>query len=457
MKSFTVRGHWWLPNAEDQRQAGVLEFSQEKGCRLSLSGQEFAVPGHLGAPIELILGRDDDGKLYSLAHCLLTQTTYGLTCAYYVHRIYEGLNARDASDLEFREAIVELSYLYEWVNISGIDQRVSPDRINVEVSYNAPEDVEVEVDGTQISITFGHRSRLKAPNPSITETVSLHVRGDVDLDFTGFVRKWLLPLLQFVDLGTGRRNFFERFRFFVRGPERTEVNCYYQQSFYEERSGTLLFADDMLFSYTRLGARFPEVLSRWFEISDEISVILGLFFRERHSPRLHLELRLLTIAQALEKYHGIRFGSEVVEKPLRKSIVRRARKTVPSEHRWWFDRPLAHAGTKSLHDRLVDLVAAREHLLSPIVRDVRKFARGATDNRNYYTHLGDPKDTTLKEHDLLWLVESLSILLQSCLLSELGFEQPDQIQMFATYSPYNWLSRNFSNAKEIFSQIGLRQ
>jgi hypothetical protein len=72
LHDFRISGHWWLPAKAERKIAGTLTVNPDAGVRLELVGRfdspEFDALGMFSsdAPLEIVLGADADGKVYTL-------------------------------------------------------------------------------------------------------------------------------------------------------------------------------------------------------------------------------------------------------------------------------------------------------------------------------------------------------------------------------------------------------
>ena len=451
MKDFSVKGQWYLPSNPEDKVWGELTFSQADRTKLALSGLFDGVED-FGPPLPLILGWGEDGKSYTLNQCVLTSVNHmipaGSQCSYHVSYVFEGIRAAEQSELQFRKMMLDLTYLYDWVNITGIGQEVRQAEFAVNVSYKAPEDIDAQLGDKKISIAFSLNSKLGPPNPHLNEKVSFFVEFPEDKAFSDLL-DIAYYLQNFLDLGTGKENSLEGIRFLITDERYAIVNCSYQQVFYSERKDDRMITDRMVFSLEHLGDQLEEALTRWMNLCAEMKPVIQLFFRERHAKTLHLELRLLTLAQALEKYHSHRFPSQMMAKEIHSSVKKRIKKAVPRSHRGWVMDSLQYSNQKSLRRRMSDLVAERHDLLLPLVGNLENLVAGSTNSRNYYTHFGEnmsPK--ALKGHALLFLVETLSILLESCFLAEIGIDIAHHPNFFHRTDRYTLIRHNSTTLSE---------
>lgn len=353
-------------------------------------------------------------------------------------------------DLLFKKFSIEFSYLFDWLDNSGLTLERSIKDYRSSFTYVVPDDLEVyRNDEVRIELTFEGKSSEALAGYNFVESVSVFGEVCEFIDFDTTLQKYVMPIIQLLDLATDKRNFVESLTFIVTEGDPALVSCFYQQIEYEQRSQEKLTHNRMLLPFAKIREINPRVFENWFDVANNMPVITRLFFRERHSPRMFLELRLLTITQALEKYHRHKHENDLVPMSLRKSVRRKFVKSIPKAQRDWVIKGLQYAGQKSLKDRLSELVGNRQEILLPIVGNLDQFARAATSNRNYYTHFGEELETKrFKDHEFLFLVETLSILLESCLLNEIGMDTGTQHELFRAYPKYRWLETNSQTLKD---------
>jgi hypothetical protein len=95
---------------------------------------------------------------------------------------------------------------------------------------------------------------------------------------------------------------------------------------------------------------------------------------------------------------------------------------VPEQHLKWLKEQLAFSHEISFKNRIKDLCNKFQPIISPLTKNPNKFAAKVRDTRNYYTHYNQSlKSKAAKQNELFRLSQILNFLLQSCLLTELGF------------------------------------
>jgi hypothetical protein len=92
------------------------------------------------------------------------------------------------------------------------------------------------------------------------------------------------------------------------------------------------------------------------------------------------------------------------------------------EYEGWLRERLQYSNEPNLRRRLNDLVGKAEELLTGFIADHKKFIDRVVVTRNFFIH-HDQKlpDKVLRGANLYWTKETLSYVIQACLLTELGF------------------------------------
>src|SRR5206468_129690 len=70
-----------------------------------------------------------------------------------------------------------------------------------------------------------------------------------------------------------------------------------------EPSERAIHPAEMIFAYPRIADRFPAIAERWFDVQDNLSVVVSLLFGTLYASGLPREFRFLALTQALETYH----------------------------------------------------------------------------------------------------------------------------------------------------------
>jgi hypothetical protein len=288
----------------------------------------------------------------------------------------------------------------------------------IAIRHRKVPDISVDIDNVNIKIRQGVSAKFARPESRITEESAFWIKLPHQTNVEAIISDYALPLQYLVSLGTGEPNFFESVWLVKSSAPYDPVKLWYSQASFTERKPERLSSDQMVFDCSMIKDNVDEKLRLWMKAFRALEDVMRLFAREHSAPDLFLELRLTTIAQALESYHRIRVRPE-----------------------------------ETFKTRLTDLFSVRESLIKPVVGDLNKFAEVVRDCRNYFTHYGHtPKVKALDGTSLLLITKCIAIILQSCLLSELEIPIDNQVTFFGTSNVYYILKEHSSALSKTINQ-----
>lgn len=417
MRSFKTRGHFWLPESPDREIAGIASFSPTEGGKLELFGKlgedtDLSFKKH-----RLILGRVERSKLLTLEDCFTTHITSSGPddfASYRFHGSFEGIHVSDRTELAFDQIQIGITHLYEWFNNSSMKPTGSPSSGTLGVDLSIMPHVNVNFDGIEMELRQGPTVRYGRPHSTLGEEAAFLIKLPTEADVETLIDDYALPLKYLVSLATGEPDTFTSIHLLrSKYPYNPVVLSYAQSSFREPKD---MAHHDMIFDCSLIGTELERKLELWMRAHREIGVVMKLFSRENSAPDLFGELKLTTIAQALESYDRIR--NDLNNKTVFETRVKR-------------------------------LLVTRSKLFKPLVGDLDKFARVVVDCRNYFTHYGDrqPKVKSMDGTNILLITRCMATLLQSCLLSEIEIPIEEQVRMFSTSKVYYILKHHAGSVK----------
>lgn len=454
MDNIEFRGQWWLPDTPEDTVAGVLSFSQKKGGKLELIGSFDSVfdKGHGEHPI--ILGTTVDGKLVTLQKCWETKRVAPFpgfeSTDYLVHFIFVGDHIPTEEAIRFNKLQAKFTYLYDWVHITGVSREVLDGGQKVQFTYTIPDDISIAMPEAKLDITFGANFKSNYDLSHITEGASIYIEFDQDKDFYELSKGYLFPLGALVSLGTTKAGYVEEL-FLFRGDVPTPdkfLTAYYSQQFYQPKVKAQLHRPDMLFTLADIYENLETKINNWLSASAKLDSVLHLLRRTRISPELFLELRFLSLAQAIETYHRFTRNNHVVSTDEHEARVWNILIGLSEPDEEWLRQILTHANEPRLAQRLNELLIENKDVINPQINNPQdsntrrsKFVRRITGTRNYYTHFDKAREAEAsKGAELYYLTEKLTILLEACLLGELGVSPDQQPELFRQNDRYNRLT-----------------
>lgn len=229
------------------------------------------------------------------------------------------------------------------------------------------------------------------------------------------------------------------------------IDIYYQvsESKIEENE---LDRRKVLFYFDDIKDRSSKILEYWELNTVKIEPILDLYLRLTYIPRRHINDFFLSMAQAIEAFHRISHdGIYIDEKTYKKVVIPVLSDSIPSKLSDYnlpefpifqemianfiksIKKKLTYLNEYSLKERLEDLINVYQECIPDNFfqseDEKNSFSKQVRDTRGSLTHLSSNSDNkqldsryVVKGQELFNLSKKLKILLEICLVKQLGFE-----------------------------------
>ena len=163
-------------------------------------------------------------------------------------------------------------------------------------------------------------------------------------------------------------------------------------------------------------------LKNWFNKATLLKPIYDLYFGTLYQQGMYTSNEFLNLVQALESYHRRVIKNNEISRITHQKRVKIVIEKTPDRYKDWLKEKLSNSNELSLRKRLEGLLEKYPEALDQYIRNKDTFIKKTIATRNYYTHFDKDKEQKIaKGKDLLILVVQLRILIQLCLLAELGF------------------------------------
>lgn len=202
----------------------------------------------------------------------------------------------------------------------------------------------------------------------------------------------------------------------------------------------------VLFSFKDVRDQFSELLRLWEQNSNKLESIIDLYLRLTYIPKQHINDFFLSLAQAIEAFHGLAHSGAHIDKKVYKKVIRKTLEeavdsipdSIPQEgekgdldlreyKRILKEEKLSHLNQFSLRERLEEIINEYRPCLPDnfftSLEDQSDFLKKIRKTRNHLTHLSSIKDQHVASgQELLPLIRKLKVLLEVCLLKQLGLK-----------------------------------
>lgn len=394
-----VKGFWWHPNTPDERWFGVLEQKAGGSIGLTCHTETNAFDSLAESPVAAIHGRGEKGQPMTLLVVSKTRTTTsnGMTTLH-LHPgcVLEGVHVDDKDSFSVLTLALRIQHLSGWLGTTGFNPMVDDNASRtMTISYTHPKCVNHEInDHTGVAFSLQTMRRSAAQKRSITEETIVSFSGKSGLTFTECkeMTNAMRSLLHFAVLKPVYTVGMS-FQGLV-GHEQPDDHPPLEVTVWSgdfHGPETELPVDGLwVFRYSDVADDFGTFFSNWMgyraKYAEAMECYTTTIYHSLPTPVKHL-----CLTQALDAYHGVRFGSH---------------------------------GKRDFKKKLEELCGQHQNALSGLVTDVPSFAGQVRDTRDYLTH-HNPDDLAKREvvqgsADLIRLNEKLTILFQSCVLTDNG-------------------------------------
>lgn len=462
MNSFDYSGYWWLPGNEENKHFGNLSFSHNEGLTLEMFGSfslDALEPGEsvsLGdiKQYPVIKGITRGGKYLTLFDCdsagLVLSAPGFASKKFTIGYAFEETtpNTKRSPSSTFYKAFLQYTYLPDWVGSSGIQENLflnnetgKLDRL--EVTYRTPDEVVANLEKAKISIVEGYnfssRNRL-THGVSLQPIISFEIEVVDEMALEDWFTQYIEPLRDFLTLATRRPNAVTRLSLYSNQNraeasgstlETSATTIYYRQPVARRaREEKAVDIYNMLFGFHDISVEFEQVLNTWLSKRDKFRSTMNLFFAVENTSGTSLNNEFLNLVQALEVYHRQRFNSTIIPGSDYREKKEEIVESVPGEYRTWLTEQLAYGNQPRLFQRLLELSKHTEKVTSKLVTNSENFARKVTDTRNFLTHYSRRSKNVMDDEELFRATQSLSYMIQACLMLELGLSEERIVKLF---------------------------
>jgi len=439
IEKFEYKGIWWLPHKPKERISGIFKFAPNEGVVLELIGS-FEDITSIGETLdlEIILGTSSSGKNITLYKCFETKSLSvpGFsTSSFYANMAFVGAHFQKTEDIKFKGLSVHYMYLDEWSGISGfVNTQYSSNEKEIVIKYELPKPIQVVINDYKIFLDI-----KVTPSPlsivqkeaSIKQSVYIRVESSEEKSFDEYLN--IIYLIQnFLSLGITE----PVYPLIIEGKtemnketikiNKETINYYPPVKVYGASDIPIvpktLYPPNMLFTFRDISDKFEFFLKNWFEKADLLEPVYNLYFETLYSPRINLKHRFLNLLQAIESYHRRTINNFEQQEKQHEKKIEEILNAVPHKHKDWLKDKLAYSNEPTLRKRLKDILKKFADVLNKFILNKNSFVEKVVTTRNYLTHY----DKTLKKQsaegeELYHLTQKIKILLEICLLKELGF------------------------------------
>lgn len=454
IKEFTVQGTWSFPGHSDDDFCGKLTYTPSSGGLLQITGLKKHIKKLFRHVMsnkrqqETIVGKTLYGYMTLVdSYCHgwpqeITSDEMTVELVFHTRTVLYGDHFHQKADIKFSRLQIRYTNLDEWALISGIDLSDaydSDDDYDCVVRFRFPKTLEAKIRQFKAVKSFQIYIRpfLQRPeNPAVNKKACITQFYQVIIETSDPVlletlEEVLYNFRNFLSLAVRERVFPTLIQAQSETDPFNKIEVFYQLPHFTSEVPDI-WPFTMLFTLPDISDHFEETLNNWFEKADLLEPVLDLYFGIRHNPYVYNIHSFLSLVQALETYH-MRFAekyklSDEASTRLLSDVNKISDQPYDKE---WNRKPK----NMTLLRRILEILNYYDDISWAICYEPPvPFSKKVADDRNYYTHY-DPQRPQLKHKvtrgiELSVVARRLDLILEVCLLSELGFGRDEITKRF---------------------------
>lgn len=467
MDSFSGWGEWQIPEFPDTEFPGELKFvpgeENELMIRLPSGGLlEFFESGEF-KDVPIIFGYCNSLRV-TLYKCQTTGTYFQNGRSYAslsFEYLLTGIHFEHPDEIVFKYIQVNFTDLNEWIGLHSFNTKFQIDKSldtfeQIDLSYKLPDKITFKLQQMDVHINFYNTYKETTfYNRQITQTTYIEIEPNEEWHLDKYLQgiKRLQEFLGFANckaiyptavIGKSLKDV----TLMKNGkPWHRNIGIYYQTK--AHRSDKRKYRqDEILFDFKSIQNEFGSIIQLWLERYEPLSPVFDLYFGIVYNERIPHRVQFINLCQALEAYHRRVMGGEFMSgtelNDLRNTLKNAIPETITGDFRNSLEGKLKYMNEFSLMKWLKDIFDRHSEVAKYFGMKRKSFTKLITDWRNYLTHFDEESRKKLNipddqyYHELYYHVVKMKILLECCLMSEIGLEGK-QLGFLKNNAKYNYL------------------
>ena len=342
--------------------------------------------------------------------------------------IFFGLNNKKKSTLKFNEARFQLSNIFQWTKLNGLDVINNRPKYWIDVVYTPKDKVVIKVDDeTTIEFVPGMGSfnmDMLVEELKISQYVSVYIKKRKPVLYEKFFED-LNKVIDLILISTNkdikiRRIDYVNYKYFYTVDGKKEY-IKFEMIDSRMKETELITTNNSIDIYNYL-FDLPEIvkgnkINKWFDNYDKYRNIYNLYLLSIKN-QVPDEIRFCNYMQSIELLHNLKYSrKEKFYKHIDEKMV--ANPLLINEIK--NDKDQSSSAFIILKSRMIDLL--KNDYLNITEEEIIKLSMVLTDSRNYYTHYNDSKrNKCVIKNNLVYAVFIMNVLLTCYIMEELGFD-----------------------------------
>jgi hypothetical protein len=396
-----IKSFWWSPSQPETRWFGTLTLETNKTPKLELFVERRSPMDGRQSMGHLIHGMDEHGKPITL---LFVSSLGESFSGAVVKRTFDagyvliGIAVSDVESFVINSIRFQVQHLYGWIGKSGFDRKTVEYAGTFIVNFRRHDDEWFQItDDLELGIHNTFTANSGFQERRIKEDAGLTFRSKLgfSLKYCNELITSIRILIHFASLKRVYPVWMTAYKdgHGYQADERwIDQDIEIVSSNLREAKSEYPVPGEWLFQFHDVRNDFTGFIRKWLEYKEKFSEAIGCYSCTIYHS-LTDELSHLSLTQALEAYHSIRYASHQ---------------------------------NQDFQSKIEDLCKLHANSLKGLVDDIGDFSERVLCSRNYYTHHNPKwlmKGKVARRRDLYLLNEKLRLLFQMCVLADLEISE----------------------------------
>lgn len=413
-------GYWYLPNYKKDEFYGKLNVCNDE-IKLEIYGkfEGIDISDEL-LDIDTINGFTVCGKVitlfdnYSLG---MTMNMPGMITSRYKSRyMIIGEEYKNKEDCILSNISCNYTNLFEWINISGLEQRYEGRKIILKYEY--PENYLYELEDFTLEIDVNLRQKMNKSKVEMLQYASIKFDNlkncnfesalEVIFDFSRFLTLCIGQTISPYDI---KANNIDDKVIKIIMPIKN--NC--------EKD---IMNHDMLIPFKFISNEFKDCLINWNLKKEKLEPVID-YVIDFNSKVFHVPLSFIKLSQAMETFsRRMRTNCKIDEDKHKQKIEYILDKIDVEEYKEWLNEKLKYSNEPSLSSRIKELLKEVNFIVNLNSVERKKIVKKIVDTRNYYTHFDESKkDLSMSIDEMFCISKYMEVVLKVLIMKELGIDE----------------------------------
>ncbi|MCW7494687.1 hypothetical protein ND861_18690 [Leptospira sp. 2 VSF19] len=428
-----LNGNWYLPTNEEKKIPGILKIESGQFPFLEIHGTWYTSQSEPTEFEEIICGYAENGKKITLINSYLNNHSVsgGYTkISFSAEAAIIGENFRNREDIKISAIKLSHNFLLDWLNLKPFRNLIDESKKQFRMEYINPNDIEIEISDSlkfQIKFEFQYPAIYQTNTQSFKNSGYIVIVFKQDSNFSDLSLN-LFKIQQFFSIVLFRN--LSNFNINLKFNKQNSLWCDYLN--YKNRNENIDSTSNTsrsfryLINYQEIEQDLPLILKNWFLHFETLKPMISALFVYMYMTETTIELRFLTIVQALESFHRRTQENEKNKETFISKLSSICEKISESEAEWLKNK-LRYGFEPNLQKRLefifeeIKLLGLENFFVKP-----KKSIRKIIDTRNYLTHFEQSSEHKILNHtEMVYYTDRLALvlvflLLKKCEISEIA-------------------------------------